>query len=229
MEIDSLTLYDPPFKKIRLGKDYDGGYIICEIPDIEYDLFISAGIDNDISFEEKFCEKYNTVNCYAFDGTIDDIKINNNNIKFIKKNIGITNDDNTTNLLSLINNNNSLFLKMDIEGAEFKWLESLTEDQLNKFSQIVIEFHYPTSINVLSKINKLFYLVHFHGNNFCGFGHINNVPVPNVFECTYVNKKYISIPNLNTKTLPIEIDMKNIKELVDHYIDYPPFVHKFNV
>jgi hypothetical protein len=85
MEINSLTLYEPPFKKIRLGKDYDGGYIICEIPDIEYDLFISAGIDNDISFEEKFCEKYNTTNCYAFDGTINDIKINNTNIKFIKK------------------------------------------------------------------------------------------------------------------------------------------------
>ena len=105
MEIDSLTLYDPTFKKIRLGKDYDGGYIICEIPDIEYDLFISAGIDNDISFEENFCEKYNTVNCYAFDGTINDIKINNNNIKFIKKNIGTINDDNITNLHSLINNN----------------------------------------------------------------------------------------------------------------------------
>ena len=227
MEINSLTLYEPPFKKIRLGKDYDGGYIICEIPDIEYDLFISAGIDNDISFEEKFCEKYNRTTCYAFDGTINDIKINNTNVKFIKKNIGITENDNITNLHTLINNNQSLFLKMDIEGAEYDWLESLTEEQLNKFSQIVIEFHYPCSMNVFSKINKFFYLVHFHGNNFCGYCYINNIPVPNVFECTYVNKKYISHPKLNSQTLPIEIDMKNIKELVDHYIDYPPFVHKF--
>lgn len=228
MEINSLTLYESPFKKIRLGKDYDGGYIICEIPNIHYGLFISAGIDNDISFEENFCEKYNKVTCYAFDGTINDIKFNNNNIKFIKKNIGTINNDNITNLHSLIDNNQSLFLKMDIEGAEFEWLESLTEEQLNKFSQLVIEFHYPRSINVFRKINKLFYLVHFHGNNFCGYGYINNIPVPNVFECTYVNKKYMTIePKLNTKTLPIELDMKNVKELIDHYIDYPPFVHKY--
>ena len=122
MEINTLTLYEPSLKKIRLGKDYDGGYIICEIPDIEYDLFISAGINNDISFEEKFCEKYNTTSCYAFDGTINDIKINNKNIKFIKKNIGTTNDDNVTNLYSLINKNQTIFLKMDIEGAEFDWI-----------------------------------------------------------------------------------------------------------
>ena len=116
---------------------------------------------------------------------------------------------------------------MDTEGAEFEWLESLTEEQLNCFSQIVIEFHFLRSIDVFIKLNKLFYLVHFHGNNYCGYGYINNVPIPNVFECTYVNKKYITRqPKLNTKTLPTEIDMKNVKELVEHYIDYPPFVHK---
>ena len=226
MEISSLTLYEPPFKKIRLGNDYDGGYIICEIPDIEYGLFISAGIDNNITFEEFFCDKYNTVTCYAFDGTINDIKIKNNNIKFIKKNIGITEDDNITNLHTLINNNQSLFLKMDIEGSEYEWLETLTEEQLNNFSQIVIEFHFIFNSNIFNKLNKLFYLVHFHGNNYCGYKFVEGVPVPNVFECTYVNKKYMTEPKLNTKTLPIEIDMKNIKELVDHYIDYPPFVHK---
>jgi hypothetical protein len=30
---------------------------------------------------------------------------------------------------------------MDIEGGEYPWLSSLCEEQLNKFKQIVIEFH----------------------------------------------------------------------------------------
>ena len=226
-KIDSLALYEPIFNKIRLGKDYDGGYIICDLLNVNYDCLISAGIDNDISFEESFCDKYN-IPCYAYDGTIDNIEIKNKNIKFIKKNIGEKNTEKTTNLHEIININKSIFLKMDIEGAEFDWIESLSLEQLQNISQIVIEFHHDFNSNVFNKLNSIFYLVHFHGNNFCGYKFIDNVAVPNVFECTYINKKYITKqPKLNTKTLPIEIDMKNIKELVDHYIDYPPFVHKY--
>lgn len=37
-----LTVYESPFDKIRLGKDFDGGYIICNIPNINYDFFLSG-------------------------------------------------------------------------------------------------------------------------------------------------------------------------------------------
>ena len=47
-----------PNKKERLGKDYDGGYVICDIPDISYNLLLSCGISDDISFEEQFCDKF---------------------------------------------------------------------------------------------------------------------------------------------------------------------------
>ena len=48
-----------------------------------------------------------------------------------------------------------------------------------------------------------------------------------MFECTYVNKKFIiGLPKLNSKTLPLDIDMRNIKDYLDYYIDYPPFVFK---
>lgn len=50
-----------------------------------------------------------------------------------------------------------------------------------------------------------------------------------MFECTYVNKKFIiGLPKLNSKTLhlDIDIDMRNIKDYLDYYIDYPPFVFK---
>lgn len=90
-----------------------------------------------------------------------------------------------------------------------------------------MEFHTPFSKeenDVFNKINKNHVLVHFHGNNACGHRVHNNVTIPNVFECTYIHKKYFtSKPELNTDLIPSNIDMKNIAYNLD--INWPPFVH----
>ena len=53
MSLDFLEVYSSyPYNKTRIGKDNDGGYIICD--DLSYDLLLSCGIEKDISFEEKF-------------------------------------------------------------------------------------------------------------------------------------------------------------------------------
>lgn len=97
--IDKLTVYKSPFTKIRLGKDYDGGYILADINSINYSILISAGIKDDISFEEDFINKYNS-KVIAYDGTINKLpKLSN--IMFINKNINI----NSNNLYNLISEN----------------------------------------------------------------------------------------------------------------------------
>jgi hypothetical protein len=217
-----LMLFNYPYPKIRLGKDYDGGYVIHDIPDIKYEMLISGGIDNDISFEKDFCKKYKT-KCIAFDGTIEEIKDDNdkNDIIFVKKNI-----DKNNNLQDLLEKYHSIFVKMDIEGSEFEWIKSLKN--VDNIVQMVIEFHYPSSENdeVFKKINKDFVLVHFHANNYCGTSLVDNIVIPNVFECTYLNKKYIQMNklSLNNNILPTKYDMKNVKEYNDCDINYPPFV-----
>ncbi len=117
---------------------------------------------------------------------------------------------------------------MDIEGGEIPWVNSLSYEQINKFEQIVMEFHFPFSdaeIDVFDKINKNHYLIHFHGNNCCGVRNHNGVGVPNVFECTYLNKKYFANPpELNKELIPGYLDMKNT-ENDEIYINYPPFVN----
>ena len=198
MEPYVLTVYKSPFPKLRLGKDYDGGYIIADVPDVKYNIQLSGGIENDISFEEGFIHKYPIVKTYSFDGTINNLPKENNNITFIKKNIGFENNEQITNLHDIINENESIFVKMDIEGGEIPWIKSLNDEQMNKFEQIVMEFHHPFSnneIDVFDKINKNHYLIHFHGNNCCGVRIHKNVMIPNVFECTYLHKKYF-------KTIP---------------------------
>jgi hypothetical protein len=236
-----LTCYQSPFPKIRVGKEFDGGYIIADTPDTNGSVLLAAGICDDISFEENFVTRYANTYCYAFDGTIQQLPPSSipitdpdistqNKILFINKNIGPTNTETTTNLHELIDANEHLFLKMDIEGAEIPWLKTLNIEQLNKFNQIVMEFHTPFSneeIDVFNKLNQTHYLVHFHGNNCCGVRNHRGVNIPNVFECTYLNKKYFNgaIPPFNTEAIPSPIDMQNKESVPDIMIDYPPFVY----
>lgn len=227
-----LTVYTSPFQKIRIGKDFDGGYIVCDIPNVNYDILIAGGVADDITFEEHLSTIYPNINCLAFDGT-PYCKINTSNvtnITFIQKNIGTHNDSANTNLFDIIEQYDNIFLKMDIEGAELPWLNCLSEEQQNKFSQIVMEFHFPFSEedkNIFRNLNKTHLLVHLHGNN-CPAGVFNHrgVIIPNVFECTYINKKYVDLSKIevNKSPLPSNIDMPNCGG-TDIDLNYPPFVN----
>jgi hypothetical protein len=229
MDPSVLTCYKCPFPKIRLGKDFDGGYIIANIPNINYSILLSGGIANDISFEIDFIKLYNTI-VYACDGNINSLNYPDNRLIHLKKNIGYENNEKITNLHYFINKHDSIFIKMDIEGDEQHWIKSLTNEQINKFAQIVIEFHTPFSdkwIGVFDKLNKHHFLIHFHGNNCCGLRNHKGVQIPINFECTYLHKKYfINTPELNTDLIPSNLDMNNLKNIDDININYPPFVYE---
>jgi hypothetical protein len=228
MDPSVLTVYKSPFEKKRLGKDYDGGYIMAEIPNIKYTTLLAGGISDDISFEEDFIKNYAIDNAYAFDGSINNLPKENSDITFIKKNIGCHNDTQNTNLHDIIDVNECIFVKMDIEGGEIPWIKSLSDEQINKFEQIVMEFHYPfgnEEIDVFDKINKNHYLIHFHGNNCSDTRNHNGVIMPEVFECTYLHKKYFTNPpELNKELIPSNLDMVNCGK-PEICINYPPFVN----
>jgi hypothetical protein len=221
-------------KKIRCGVNSDGGYVIGEL-DGGYDCYISAGISNEESFSKDFINKYsmNEYNSFGFDGTIHNYPYHyTTKISFIKKNINSFNDDHHSNLSFLINKYDSIFLKIDIEGGEYPWLLSTSEEQLNKFKQIVIEFHgitndgwncdYMGKVKCLEKLSKTHYIIHAHGNN---HGPVCN-KIPDVIELTYVNKNYFnSLPELNKRSLPIvNIDFPNNSHSNDIDLNFYPFV-----
>jgi len=226
-----LTLYRAPFHRYRLGKDDDGGYIVFDLP-CTYDLLLSGGVCDDISFEVAFCSLHPQVPCAAFDGTVNGLPAGaqHPNITFFKKNIGSENTDSLTNWHEYLDKFQNVFIKMDIEGHEFPWLNSLSLSQLANVAQIVMEFHEPMNAfhqAQFDKLNQTHYLVHFHGNN-CNQTLVrhHNVIVPNVFECTYVNKKFfLKPPELNTEKLPSALDRKNSPHVPELQINYPPFVH----
>ncbi len=231
--IDYLKVYDCK-NKIRLGNNFDGGYVFIDMPLNSYDCYISAGVSNEESFSRDFINKYNmnSHNSFAFDGTINNYPYEyTNKITFYKKNIAPYQSPHHANLRYFINNYNNIFLKMDIEGCEFPWLNSLENHGLNKFKQIVIEFHginddswnsaYNDKLEVFKKLNITHYLVHVHGNNHSS----NTNNIPDVIEATYVRKDYFTNqPILNTTKLPMELDYPCNKNLPDYDLNHYPFV-----
>jgi|UniRef100_A0A6C0LDB1 hypothetical protein len=221
-----LRVYKSEFPKERIGKNNDGGYVICNIPNIKYDVLISGGISNDTTFEDQFLNKFSDIDCYAYDGTILESPSTNPKFHWIKKNIGFYEKSNETNLHNLINSNKSIFIKMDIEGYELQWIESLSLDQLQNISQLVIEFHSAFTDRhkkMFQKLNEVFALVHLHGNNF-KYDLVNNIPY--FFECTYINKKYLTKSlEFNTDTIPSTLDQPNLVSKPDVFLNFEPYVH----
>ena len=151
--MEHLILFTPSYPIERIGKNNDGGYIVCNLPG-EYDLFISGGVSNDISFEQHFLKKHPNLKCYAFDGTINSLPENDSRITFIKKNLGKETSE-TTNLKSYMDSFEDIFMKIDIEGHEFRLFPEL-ETYMTKIKQLVLEIHSPGDIKLHPKINSSF-------------------------------------------------------------------------
>jgi hypothetical protein len=122
---------------------------------------------------------------------------------------------------------------MDIEGCEYDWLLSLTQENLSKFKQIVIEFHginddswgkaHDKKMECLEAISKTHYIIHAHGNNFSG----TQNKIPDVIELTYLRKDYFSEePEINTTNLPIlNLDFPCNQYVNDYTLNFYPFVN----
>lgn len=221
--------------KMRVGKDNDGGYVILD--GFKYDVLIGCGICDDVSFENHFLQKYPDLHAHMFDGTIDKLPEPVDRGFFTRKNISPIESDQTTNLHSLIMKYESIFLKMDIEGHEYDWFESLPDELLSRVTQICIEFHFIGSHvkkhRCLSRLADQYYLVHVHGNNFrkhpergkSGISIHQNIEIPDVIECTYIRRDKISTPlELNKTLFPIAIDQPCNPNVSDISLESPPYV-----
>lgn len=241
-----LISHSVPLPLVRVGNQGDGGYVIAD--GLKYDRFISCGIAGDIGFEDAFLDKYGNLSCLAFDGTIDNIPPHRNNIEWVRKNIGSANSETTTNLQSYIQDYTNIFLKMDIEGSEFNWIDSMTTEELSKISQIALEVHWPFDkyrCNMLKKLTETHYIIHIHGNNYCDKDipshlpsgrtydgtvkietpHHDPIVLPEVMEITYVRKSLFGEKDFDIspvkKTFPTPLDFPNNQHSPDIHFTIP--------
>ena len=101
---------------------------------------------------------------------------------------------------------------------------------MDAMAQIVMEFHRPFThdeIPMFEKLNQTHLPVHFHPNNACGTLIHNGVYFPNVFECTYLHKRFFDgVAELNRDYIPNDkVDVRNIGFKEEIWIGHPPFVH----
>ena len=236
--MEELLLYDIDHPKIRIGKENDGGYVIAQLPNT-YDLFLSGGISTDVSFEEDFLTKYPKTPCFAYDGTIQELPMTGFAIRWVAQNVG-NGDSGTTNMTEQVNGYENIFMKLDIEGHEFRMMPSIT--WLSKVKQFVVEIHSPADIaafpeyyvglqdvnsaemfKMFHRFNETHTLIHFHANNGCGMELVEGVALPRVFELTYVRNDHALNKRRNAKPLPTELDMPNVPTKPDYSLNGFPY------
>ena len=225
VNLDCIRVFTPTKPKMRIGRDGDGGYVVIDIDDPRYDVLIAGGVCGDISFEDDFLDRWK-VPCYAYDGTIASFPESRNQMTYIAKNIGPRETETETNMHNLFDMYERIFVKMDIEGCEYPWFKSLSDAQIEKIQQMVVELHPPHDFSQLERFAKTHWLVHMHANNYGQLIPIGeNMFFPTVFECTFIRKQEGEQPlALNTKPFPTEFDRPNTLDRPDYSFTGYPFV-----
>lgn len=209
-----LKIKEPDHDFIRLGRDNDGGYILIDDFKACNGIAYSLGIADDISFDEDIAKRGYDV--FMYDCSIQFLPESDPRFHFFNYKIGNGKDAKSLHAILAENNHldaDNMLLKMDIEGFEYELIYNTPAEDLNKFSQIVIEFHDITQytnllvLPVLKKLNALFQPVHIHGQDVSPIVKIgDNKILPYYIEVTYLNKSVYSFSERKTP-LPLTIDM----------------------
>ena len=230
------------FDLIRLGKDNDGGYLVGKNTISKTKFLVSLGIGDDCSFEKDFLRINEKVKIYCYDRqpltknyfikeiiksffVLDFKNVNHfiNVNKDYKKTFGEKGVKKRLirykSLTKIINENKlnfDTFLKVDVEGAEYRILNDILEYQ-NIFTGIVLEFHDVDfhKENIKSFIDSLnLDLTHIHANNSSVIDMEND---PTCIELTF--EKDPSIVGENP-VLPHPLDQKSFSYLEDKKINF---------
>lgn len=208
---------------VRIGNIGDGGYIMVNNPvgNIAY----SFGIGNNVSWDKGMA--MSSYEVFMYDHTIEHLPEDNKRFHFFKE--GIADKEFRKQNLHTLNyyikknchqNETDMILKMDVEGAEWDALSTISYKTLKMFDQIVIELHDLIEFKseafcykILSCLNYLVHdhtVVHLHPNNCDSWISVDNEMLfPNTLEVTLVKTLNYNLSNEDIICLPIYLDESN--------------------
>jgi hypothetical protein len=191
----------------RVGSTLDGGYVMHKIGNEK--KAISIGVGRDVSWDLAISKL--GIMVHMFDHTIARPPTNFTNSKFHKIGIRSSKTKNSKRLLEFegilqksgCEESENLILKIDIEGAEWEILEEIDSKFLEKFNQIIIEFHDvdlndPIKKNVLEKIKITHSIIHINPNNYSKITSFEGYLFPNILEVTYVKNQLLHNTDIKT-------------------------------
>ncbi len=211
------------FTGTRVGPKNDGGYIVPEQIINNTKVAYTYGVGNDVRFELDFVRR-NPVTVHLYDHTITDLPESCRQFVFHKCGLADTKGecvDTFTNHLAANQDNDGVFLKIDVEGAEWP---ALAVSDLSSVICLVVEFHFWYGLtdlvrSVLAKLNGEFTLWHVHGNNYDAEMTDGALRVPRVLEATYVHNRFVASKSLKSQ-LPGSLDSPNRSDVSDHVLDW---------
>lgn len=228
---------------VRIGRDYDGGYLVSKSDIDKTDLLIGLGICDDCSFEEHFVLQKdvevvaydasvnfrfwlklvfietikNPFNLHAFKQYFSYKSFFKGKRKHIKKFVGLNSIDNIhCTFTDVLNETNSehIFLKIDVEGSEYRFLHDIVANE-ERITGLVIELH-----NVDIHLNEIENFINQFSLNLVHVHANNHAPIradddlPLVLELTF--SRYSN--HLTEAKLPHNLDMPNKKNCSEYVI-----------
>jgi hypothetical protein len=225
--LNLLVVRKSKIDMIRVGRDYDGGYLVPNDLAV-INSVISAGIADDVSFDNFFAKR--GVNVYQYDPTIEIVPPSeySDHFFFERKAFGLYLGKMGVNFDEAIKNNNlndqdgKVLAKFDVEGGEYSAILSSSDSSISKFRCLVGEFHeinsidnpdvYHTIISTLEKLNKNFFISHIHVNSDSNVKLIHGIPIPSLLEITYLNNRYYEKTDDLVFSGLHELDQTNIRD-----------------
>jgi hypothetical protein len=213
-------------EKIRIGRDRDGGYVVLD-DFTPVRAALSFGVGDDASFDLAMAER--GLKIAQIDHSIAAPPAQHPNLAFFRTKLGVEIGDGAFPLSAFVEQlipaaDGDVILKLDIEGDEWRVLETAEPALLKRFRQIVCEFHRfdllarevfrARADTIFRKLEQDFFVVHVHANNYASTHTLANVVVPEVLEITFVNRQYYQ-PEETAEIFPGPLDRPNRPAVAD--------------
>ena len=210
---------------IRIGAEFDGGYVI---PDDLDDIVasFSPGVSATMDFDLELARR--GIPCFLADASVEGLSLEHELFKFEKMFLGGKNEKNVMTLDNWVERNapanGDLLLQMDIEGAEYETIEACDDETLKRFRQIVLEVHDFEEVftkNGLERykaffmrLKEHFEIVHLHNNNSLPLLNVSGLEFPPVFELSLLRKDRVKEVSYDV-AIPHQLDAPNVYKLPD--------------
>ncbi len=204
--VRALKPINPGRPLIRLGGDEDGGYLIPDDLDGVTHAF-SPGVGPTIDFDLDLSAR--GIQVHFADASVTHLPADHPNYTFVKQSIRSFSDP-EEHALTLDDwykmspaheaaGHDDLLLEMDVEGAEYEIINSVSDNLLRRFRIIIVEFHFihlfglaytfPIVSSCFKKLLRSHRVVHIHPNNYSlGTLQFGDVELSSFMEFTFYRK-----------------------------------------
>lgn len=201
--------------KVRVGRPFDGGYVVPADFATMVDGLLAFGVGDDLSFENDFCDRH-PGRTLAFDHTIDAPPYRRARVEFVPKGLATSASATMTTLDKLLSKGpfERPMIKMDIEGAEWKVLASCSDRVFERVPIMVFELHgmlanTPMQNLVLTRLLAHHEPVHVHANNVGPVLDVAGHAYPEWLEVTFLRRDLIDVLEPDRGAYPTRHDYPN--------------------